>query len=458
MSFLNAIKRSFGFGKDVDDGLLDDSADRPVDSMTLSDSPQTDQTEDTSDSITVDKAEIDMIFDHVVNIFNDALPEFLKQAVDPEIQRKKIYDSLDNSIKTYLASISDQTRRQCEARWCAEQTEMRGEMEHLKAKAKEIEQQRFDIKQQQLSADRQRRALTNKVQALENQVASFEAEREQFDLENKSLVNKLKVAAVHESEAQALRDELIDARAEIVALRNASATGEEPEPNTDNNGVIARLEDEISKLNTQLEQAAEKDRIATEMFNGLQSKASAARSELSARNAEIESLKQKLAEAENVRSDIDQLNKQMALVEAAIDKRDRKIAKLKEKCDKLQNENESLRNTISDNLKTYASTEDTLKRRIAELEADPTTPIAESDLFSGQAVETEPEPTIIATPRISDSDLNAIDDNFDNSDWLSSEPTVTPSMRANVNEADFGYQPPTRKNNRHDNEAQLSLF
>ena len=45
MSFLNAIKRSFGFGKDVDDGLLDDSADRPVDSMTLSDSPQTDQTD-----------------------------------------------------------------------------------------------------------------------------------------------------------------------------------------------------------------------------------------------------------------------------------------------------------------------------------------------------------------------------------------------------------------------------
>ncbi|MDE5554034.1 MAG: hypothetical protein K2J10_02495, partial [Muribaculaceae bacterium] len=369
-----AIKRSFGFGKDVDDGLLDDSADRPVDAMTLADMPQLPSASTPlSDDVTLDPVKVDCIFDHVVKVFNDALPDFLSQAVDPDIQRKKIYDSLDESLKAYLASVTAQTRSQCEARWRAEQTEMRGEMEHLKAKAKEIEQQRFDIQQQQLSADRQRRALSNKVQVLENQVASFEAEREQFDLENKSLVNKLKVAAVHESEAQALRDELIDARAEIVALRNASANGEEIEHDNKANETIARLENEISNLNTQLEQAAEKDRISTEMFNGLQSKASAARSELTARNEEIESLKQQLAEAQNVQSDIDQLNKQMALVEEAIEKRDRKIAKLKETCDNLRNENESLRNTINTNLKTYAETEEALNRRIAELEADPTT-------------------------------------------------------------------------------------
>lgn len=457
MSFFNAIKRSFGFGKDVDDGLLDDSADRPVDAMTPPEMPQTAFAPNKTEDVTLDPIKVDRIFDHVVNVFNEALPDFLSQAVDPDLQRKKLYDSLDESLKSYLASVSDQTRRQCEARWRAEQTEMRGEMEHLKAKAKEIEQQRFDIQQQQLSSDRQRRALTDKVQVLENQVASYEAEREQFDLENKSLVNKLKVAAVYESEAQALRDELIDARAEIVALRKASANGEEVDSSSEDKATIARLQDEISNLNTQLEQAAEKDRISSEMFNGLQSKASAARSELSARNEEIESLKQQLAEAQNVQSDIDQLNQQMARVEEAIEKRDRKIAKLKETCDNLRNENESLRSTISSNLKTYADNEEALNRRIAELEAEPTSPIVSSDLID-EPIETAPESSIIETPKISDSDLNEIEENFDNSDWMSSDPPITPSMRSGVSEAEFGYQPPTRKNNRHDNEAQLTLF
>ncbi|MDE6369453.1 MAG: hypothetical protein K2K94_09475, partial [Muribaculaceae bacterium] len=154
MSFFNAIKRSFGFGKDVDDGLLDDSTDRPVDAMTLPDIPPAAFPSQTDD-IKLDQVKVDRIFDNVVNVFNEALPGFLSQAIDPELQRKKLYDSLDESLKSYLASISDQTRRQCEARWRAEQTEMRGEMEHLKAKAKEIEQQRFDIQQQQLSSDRQ---------------------------------------------------------------------------------------------------------------------------------------------------------------------------------------------------------------------------------------------------------------------------------------------------------------
>lgn len=459
MSFLNAIKRSFGFGDDVDDGLLDDSADQPAISAVHTEEPAAAAAADQLQAeAVIDPAMVDRIFDHVVATFNQALPGFLSDSVDPDTQRRKLYEGLDASIKDYLGNISQQTRRMCETRWAAEQSSMRGEMENLKAKAKEIEQQRFDIKQQQLSADRQRRALSDRVHDLENQIASFDAEREQLDLENKSLVNKLKVASVYEHEAETLRNELNDARSEILALRNGDSAPAPSEPDSALTDKIAALEDEVARLNNALEEAAEKDRISTEMFNNMQSKASAARSELGSRDEEIASLKSRLEEARSLQADIEQLNQQMTMVEEVIEKRDRKIARLKETCDSLRNENASLRDTIAANLKLHAEAEDALNARIAELEADPTVPIVSSDI-QADYVKTEHEDEAPAeTPKISDTDLAAIEESFDSADWMRSDPPITPSMRTGVSEAEFGYQAPTRKTPRQDNDAQLSLF
>lgn len=454
MSFFNTIKRSLGFGEDIDDELLNDTNDTgayphmPVTQTSDSQSAEVKPVE-------FDPAMTDAIFSHVVETFNKALPDFLGKAVDPEAQRKQLYDTLDASIKKYLDDITHQTRRACEARWSDEQSSMRGEMENLKAKAKEIEQQRFEIKQQQLSADRQRRALSDKVHDLESQLSSFQAEREQLDLENKSLINKLKVAAVHESEAESLRNDLNDARAELQAL--ISSNGENMPAEIDNESVV-RLEQEIESLNKQLAEAAEKDRLSTEMFNSLQSRASAARSELEGKDKEIDELKARLVEAENNRHDIEQLSMQMSLIEEAIEKRDRKISKLKETCENLKAENESLRDTIAANLKSHAEAESHLKDRIAELESDPTTPIAASDITDSGAIIEESPSTSNDTPKISDNDLAEIEESFDSSDWMTTEPTETPSMRAGINEAEFGYQAPVRKTPRQDNDAQLSLF
>lgn len=454
MSFFNAIKRSLGFGEDIDDGLLNDSNDTGAYPHTPALPSSDSQNADTL-QIEFDPAMTDAIFSHVVDTFNNALPDFLGKAVDPEAQRKQLYDTLDSSIKKYLDDITHQTRRACETRWSDEQTSMRGEMENLKAKAKEIEQQRFEIKQQQLSADRQRRALSDKVHDLENQLSSFQAEREQLDLENKSLINKLKVASVHESEAESLRNDLNDARAELQALRSSAG---ENIPTKFDDETVTRLEQEIESLNKQLDEAAEKDRISTEMFNSLQSRASAARSELESKDKEIDELKVKLAEAENNRHDIEQLSMQMTMIEEAIEKRDRKISKLKETCENLKAENESLRDTIAANLKSHADAESRLKDRIAELESDPTTPIATSDITGTDAIMEESSITPNDTPKISDNDLAEIEESFDSSDWMTTEPTETPSMRAGINEAEFGYQAPVRKTPRQDNDAQLSLF
>lgn len=460
MSFFKAIKRSFGFGDGVDDELLDDnieqaSSDMQVDKI----KPQGEPSAGISVDVTFDSAQADRIFEHVVEIFNEALPSFIRETVDPDLQRKKIYEGLDTSIKQYIASIGEIARRQCEAHWAEEQSQMRSEMDDLRHKAKEIEQQRFDIKQQQLSADRQKRALSDRVHDLETQIAGLEAEREQFDLENKSLVNKLKVAGIHESEADTLRKELNDAQAEILRLKNgASEVSSFEANNAEATQRIAELEAENASLHQSLEVAADKDRIATEMLNGLQAKAAESRDELDVKMKEIDGLKARLAESDNMRQEVDDLMAQMLKVEEVIEKRDRKIAQLKEACESLRAENTSLQQTIARNIKLHAEEQAALNERIAQLEADQAMDIDPDALAGEQEVEMVSEQVELATPKISDVDLAAIEENFDRSDWMRTDPPVTPSMRTGVSEAEFGYQPPQRKSNRMDNDAQLSLF
>lgn len=441
MSIFNNIKRSLGFGSDVndpDDDLLADSVDSNESDNFATPAPIPAPTVTVRHTAVVDTTMVDRIFDHVVATFNEALPGFLSHSVDAEAQSKKLYDSLDSSIKEYLKNVAESAKRNCEEQWAEEQAVLRNEMESLRSKTKEIEQQRFDIKQQQLSADRQRRALNDRVHDLESQLAAFDAEREQLDLENKSLLNKLKVMSVHESDIDDLRAELEHARVELLNLRNQSVAGESaPDSGVDKavleelNARIDSLSEENTRLNAALENAAEKDRIATEMLNGLQSKASSARNELAQKESEIAELKEKLDDARVFKDEIDRINSQMTLVEQAIEKRDRKIARLKTECEELRKQNEGL------------------QKHLAEIEGKDVVAQPDSDVSPDEDAR---------SPKISDSDLAAIEESFDSNEWMSSEPAETPSMRAGITDADFGYQPPVRKNSRHDNDAQLSLF
>lgn len=458
MSFFNNLKKSLGFDSDVDDELLDDTKEPETD---LAQSHVRETSEEhalqSGEPIKIDSRKADMIFDRVVRTFNEALPSFLRDSVDEAAQRRILYEGLEASLKDYIASLSDEARRMCEARWSSEQETMRSEMENLRSKTKEIEQQRFDIKQQQLSSDRQKRALIDRLHDLEAQVGRLETEREQFDLENKSLVNKLKVAGVHESEIESLQESLNDAQAEISRLRAAAQLPAEPgDQDNAQQKRIAELETENAGLKKQLDEAAEKDRIATEMMNGLQSKASEARSANEQLTAKVEELGKKLAEAETYRGEVAEISAQVEKIEELLTAKDRKIEKLKETNRSLRDENTSLQQTIASSLKERAEAEETLKARIRELEADPTAPIVTADLEA--ATENPVEPDDNAVVKISDRDLEAIEESFDSADWLRSDPPETPSMRSGVSDAEFGYQAPVRKTPHHENDAQLSLF
>ena len=221
MRFFSAIKSSLGFGPSPDevDDLLTDTA--PADaSPTTSDSNAT-GARTASEPVKVDEQHREAIFNHVVQVFNEALPGFIADSIDNEAQKRRLYDSLDAGLKEYIDNLTAETRTFCNAEWQSKHDSLAREMAELRRRSEEVEHRAAEFKQQQLSADRQKRALTERVNDLEHQRATLEAEREQYELENRSLMSRLKAAGVHSDDLAKLQAEADDLRKQLnEALNN----------------------------------------------------------------------------------------------------------------------------------------------------------------------------------------------------------------------------------------------
>ena len=106
------------------------------------------------------------IFNKVVEIFNESLPPFLRECVDPEKQARYIHDALDDSMKSYLAQIDKDADSRMKVKLENGQSALRQEIETLREKAKKIEDTSAEWKEQKLSAERQKRALSERVHDL----------------------------------------------------------------------------------------------------------------------------------------------------------------------------------------------------------------------------------------------------------------------------------------------------
>ena len=81
----------------------------------------------------------DAIFESVVKIFNEALPDFLHSSVDEKSQREYLYSALDASMKSYIESLSDRVNRDCSHRFENERRNMQIEMDELRKKVQKEE-------------------------------------------------------------------------------------------------------------------------------------------------------------------------------------------------------------------------------------------------------------------------------------------------------------------------------
>lgn len=246
MAFIHSLKRAFGFSDDEEE-YSEEYSEGTLCNPFVQETPATEgdcqpdaALQESDGPVAPAEAELPMsLFDGVIEVFNQSLPDFVKQCVDVEAQRRYLYNMLDSSLKDYLQKVSEDTGRRASRRWDDERARMESELARLREDGKQIETQRGEWKQQQLSLDRQKRALSDRVRDLENQVAALESEKEQYQLETKSLVNKMRVASVHEESMSAMQEEMESMRRQ---LAEASAATD-----TELKSKVDELEERLSK-------------------------------------------------------------------------------------------------------------------------------------------------------------------------------------------------------------------
>jgi len=433
MSFFYAFKRALGFGPDPDLISDSDTVDDPdvVAESADASEPRKEAEDSSADTPAAPSVDPDIkarIFDGAVAVFNEALPSFLRDTVDAGAQSKKLAEALDKGLDEYLTNLMSVAEQYAEARLKGAADTARRDAEKLRADMQLIEQQRVSLREQQLSADRRRRALSDRVTDLEQQLANAEAEREQYELENRSLLNKLRVAdvtgaTVAEGAVPAVATaELKEAR---TALAEAKSAAEQAEATA---GEFRRNAEESMRraeaAEKELADARTREEMNLAMYNDLQNT-------LVGEKAERRRLEESLAEAKTIVDSVAQLQLQMGQVEELIRKRDERIEKLK-------------------------STNKRLREQLAEKEkALEAVHRADRGLFN---IDAEADEAVVRHTAVKSEDLGQIEDEFECPDWFVSETPpgeVSPLLQSDV---EFGYQEPPRKPRKPENDAQLSLF
>ena len=164
---------------------------------------------------------------------------------------------------------------------------------------------------------------------------TFEMEKEQFELENKSLVNKLKVSNVHQEELEA-------ASAEIERLRAELKTQKE------NISDVEQLRMDLQQARKELSQAKDKE---TEIASQLE----AARQDLMQREdknsqllKQIKELEIQLSEAQNGLKVVDEVEIKLQQFEQIKASKDEKIAQLLDNLQSVEEENKQLQARLND--------------------------------------------------------------------------------------------------------------
>ena len=253
MSFFENIKRVLGlsdeyeeeeFGIDATVKPLNDNSSTSENNDKISVISATEQPIVIQPVDFTEKVPIDVIFNHVLEIFNKALPDFLSSTVDPEAQKKYLFDTLDTSVKEYITNLSKSVAEETRRQWKTDREKIQAQLLELTELAKKSEEKINEAKSLQLSAERQKRTFAERVHDLENQIGKLEADREQLQLENRSLINKVKVNSVQEGDMESLRNEIATLQQQL-RLVNAKVQSND---NTDSNLALDDVEKRIAEL------------------------------------------------------------------------------------------------------------------------------------------------------------------------------------------------------------------
>ena len=423
MSFASAFKRIFG----LDSGDYSENIDTTAEDADVQVHTGADSGSDEPDDTPVPTVSAEMkakIYEGAVALFNQALPDFLSRSVDPAAQQRLLAESIDKSVDQYLDSLMQQAEQYAEAKLRASVEASKRDAEQLRAEMQQLEQQRTSIREQQLSADRRRRAMADRVTDLEGQVERLEAEREQFELENKSLLNKLKVADIQPGVVDEMSKEIEELKQRLAQGESATDTAAAEEYERRIAEAAQAAEKEKAALQQTIDDLKQQAELSQGMYNDLQQ-------QLSAEREAHKTDSDELAQARKLLEEVNEMQAQFAQVETIIRKRDERIEKLKAS-------NKRLRDEVT-----------AVKEQLAAVEGP--------NLFGYAEASAQAEAHADEEIKKVASEIAAIEDDFECPDWFVAEPGPnTASLR--TDDSEFGYTEPPRKPHKPDSDAQLSLF
>ena len=374
------------------------------------------------------------IFDSLLEVFNEAQPDFIRKCLDMDAQRRYLYNCVDASFRDYILRIKDSARNEACRERDNEHRRMTEEIDSLRVQVKDSGKTTDDLKAMRASADRQKRTFNERIRDLERQLAAAMAEKEQYDFEVKSLMNKLKVQQLQQSDVQELdelRTRLADANKQITAMNAASAMRETSEAAS--RREIESLRARVKELTTQLDDAREE--------------AGAAVIKESASESDILLLKRRLAEAEATMKASEQ-----RLVDAESKARNLQV--------RLDEAEKALKETSATDTEEKTVSSDIFCFGMPAVEHhDDESPekIPAADVVS-QPEEQAPKKRR-GRPKKTMPRISAIDESMDSTEWLVATPPAGTSVKvAPLSDPAFGYQEPPRKPQPPENDAQMLLF
>lgn len=446
------------------------------------------------------------IFDSLLNIFNEAQPDFIRKCLDKEAQRRYLYDSVDASFRDYMMRIKDDARREADRDRESSRHRMMEEIDLLRAQVAESAKTAEALQSLKASSDRQKRTFNERIRDLERQLAGAMAEKEQYDLEVKSLLNKLKVVQVQQNDIQELdelRQRLADANRQITSMNAANAMRE-------NSTAASRRETDqlkarVAELEAELEAAKAAPSPEPEPAPAVETTEAyvAMQNRLIQAEATMRAAEERTVEAE---AQVRELVERLECAEESVAEAESRAAEAEARA--VEAETRALEAEKRAAAETSAEVETTVEVETA-IEDEPTTVkgiVTEDEAVSddvdsvaiaAESVEAYPEsgfellipvepalpslPDVAAVaevesvaeevsvtetpkkrrgrPKKSVPRISAIDESMDSTEWLVATPPEGSNMRvASPSDADFGYQEPPRKSRAPQNDAQMSLF
>ncbi|MDE7387738.1 MAG: hypothetical protein K2M97_00640 [Muribaculaceae bacterium] len=247
MGLQTFIKRAFGFSVEEIDEETDVNL-NTVDSQMIptlqpaAAAPAPAATEQPLSGTLPDDMPVEII-DGILAVVNESLPSLVRDCLDRDAQRLRLYQAMGDSFRDYVGRLASEASAAANNRLSSDRSRLQSELEQLRAERKQMESKRDEQQEQILSEQRQRRALTERVRDLETKLNSFDAEKEQYQLEIKSLLNKVRASEVREGDDEELRRQIDRMQAEMKALHTT---------NTELKSEIADKDREIAELTLRL--------------------------------------------------------------------------------------------------------------------------------------------------------------------------------------------------------------